>query len=470
MPLTTILWFRNDLRLDDQPALEAAVRQAGPVVPVFIAPAGAEGPWAPGAASRWWLHHSLASLDSELRSLGSRLVLRRGDPATQLRDLAAVTGAERVVGSTRVEPAERTVEAAVATALADIGVETHLFNTGLLHEPGGVANAEGLPYRVFTPFWKACLSAGLPPPSSNRPGKIAAPDRWPEGLDLADLRLLPRHDWAEGISQAWRPGREGALDALAKFVERALHGYAEGRNRPDQPATSRLSPHLHFGEIGVREVVAACAERDARVFLSEIGWREFAHHLLWHFPHTPDAPLRSEFDTFPWSDDEVAFEAWKRGRTGFPFVDAAMRELWSTGWMHNRTRMVVASFLVKDLLIPWQRGAEWFWDTLVDADLANNTLGWQWTAGCGADAAPYFRVFNPTTQGQKFDPDGAYVRRWVPELEHLPTEWIHRPHEAPGEILERAGIRMGATYPKPLVDHAMARKRALAAYEAIRGA
>ncbi|MCB8932728.1 MAG: deoxyribodipyrimidine photo-lyase [Chthonomonadaceae bacterium] len=468
MPPTTILWFRNDLRLADHPALEAALQPRGPIVPVFVAPLASADRWAPGAASNWWLHHSLKRLDQALRGRGSRLVLRSGDPSRELVALARETGASHVLCSRRSEPGERAAEDAVREALALNGVALESFQSGLLFEPGTIATAEGQPYRVFTPFWRACLAKGLPAAGADEPETIPCPKSWPGSLALDDLELMPRTRWDAGLHEAWEPGRQGAMQALEAFLGGPLDTYAEERNRPDLPGTSRLSPHLHFGEIGVREVVAACSERDAQVFLSEIGWREFAHHLLWHFPNTPEVPLRHEFARFPWRDDDAAFQAWRKGQTGFPFVDAAMRELWSTGWMHNRARMVVASFLVKDLLIPWQRGAEWFWDTLVDADLANNTLGWQWTAGCGADAAPYFRVFNPTTQGEKFDPSGAYVRRWVPELAPMPDTWIHRPHEAPEEVLRGAAVQLGQTYPLPIVDHPQARRDALAAYEDIR--
>jgi deoxyribodipyrimidine photo-lyase len=286
-------------------------------------------------------------------------------------------------------------------------------------------------------------------------------------------------DWAAGLRAAWTPGEAGAKDALARFLLEALPDYAEARDRMGVAGTSRLSPHLHFGEVSPRQIWHAAAAlqwqggkggtaRGAEKFVAEVGWREFAHHLLVHFPHTPDAPLRGEFARFPWREDPAARRAWQRGRTGYPVVDAAMRELWTTGWMHNRARMIVASFLVKDLLLPWQDGARWFWDTLVDADLASNTLGWQWTAGCGADAAPYFRVFNPVSQGTKFDGNGAYVRRWVPELARLPDGALHAPWDASPAELRAAGVSLGRDYPACIVDHAEARERALAALASLK--
>jgi deoxyribodipyrimidine photo-lyase len=324
---------------------------------------------------------------------------------------------------------------------------------------------------VFTPFWRACRA--LPPPDTPRPapGKISKPRTWPASIPLDDLELLPTIGWDAGLAAAWSPGEAGARQRLREFVAHGLTYYHEERNRPDHAGSSRLSPHLHFGEISPRQIRHAVARKrstGAETFLTEIGWREFAQHVLYHFPHTADAPLRVPFRRFPWNSDRRALRAWQRGRTGYPIVDAGMRELWTTGWMHNRVRMIAGSFLTKDLLISWREGARWFWDTLVDADLASNTLGWQWVSGCGADAAPYFRIFNPVTQGEKFDPQGVYVRRWVPELARLPDRWIHRPWSAPVDVLGAAGVRLGRDYPRPMVDHDQARRAALAALETIR--
>ena len=477
----TLVWFRNDLRLTDNPALAWAVEQGGAVIPVFIWSPEEEAPWSPGAASRWWLHHSLVALDAALREQGLRLILRSGRVLPALRGLIAATGAAAVAWNRRYEPAMVDGDERVRESLRSSGIAAESFNASLLCEPGDVQTRAGRPFTVFTPFWKACRAGMAVRAPLKPPKRIAAPGAWPASASLASLGLEPRSDRAAGIRAAWRPGEAGARTQLRRFLKESLAGYAEGRNRPDRPDTSRLSPHLRFGEIGPRQIWHAVRERakvrgreparSAAVYLSEIGWREFAHHLLFHFPGIPDAALRPEFAEFPWSRGAVMrrqLKAWQQGRTGYPIVDAGMRELWATGWMHNRARMSVASFLVKDLLVDWRHGARWFWDTLVDADLANNTLGWQWTAGCGADAAPYFRVFNPVLQGQTFDPRGRYVRRWVPELEKLPGTWIHRPWEAPRGVLSAAGVTLGATYPRPIVDHARARGRALKAFAQIK--
>ena len=474
-----LLWFRLDLRLRDNPALAAALARGGPIIPVYVLDDAAEGGWAPGGASRWWLHHSLAALDAELRSRGSRLTLARGDSRRVLRSLARQTGAGAVYWNRRCEPAALARDERAGGALTAAGLEVRSFHDSLLFEPEAVANLAGREYRVFTPFWRRCRTLPVDPPRPLRVGPLPAPVRWPPSLELAALALLPQFRWDAGLAEAWQPGEQGAHRRLGRFARRALDTYADGRDRPDEETTSRLSPHLHFGEISPRQVWAALtggARRPGRVapsrgalaFLRELGWREFAGHLLVHFPRTPEEPLRPEYGAFPWETNSPALRAWQQGRTGYPIVDAGMRQLWHTGWMHNRVRMIAASFLVKDLLVPWQAGARLFWDTLADADLASNTLGWQWTAGCGADAAPFFRVFNPVLQGRKYDPEGGYVRRWVPELGCLPPRWIHCPWAAPPGVLARAGVRLGDTYPRPLVDHATARESALAAYHRMR--
>ncbi|MFO1464024.1 MAG: deoxyribodipyrimidine photo-lyase [bacterium] len=463
-----IVWFRQDLRLADNPALQAAQAAGGWVLPVFLWSPEEEGAWAPGAASRWWLHQSLNSLAAELRCRGLELVIQRGPAAAALEALIEESGAGAVFWNRRYEPASMARDAAVKERLRARGIRAESFNAALLFEPWELETKGGGPYRVFTPFWKACLGRPEVASPTPLPPRLRSPDPAPASLRLADLGLEPKIPWDQGLREAWRPGEAGAWDEMERFLEVAMPAYLSDRDRPGVVGTSRLSPYLHFGEISPRQVWHAVRERAARDrragaqrgaegFLRELGWREFSHHLLYHFPETAERPLRPEFEKFPWRRDARALSAWQRGETGYPIVDAGMRELWRTGWMHNRVRMIVASFLVKDLLIPWQEGARWFWDTLVDADLANNTLGWQWTAGCGADAAPYFRIFNPVSQGEKFDPEGDYVRRWVPELASLPKERVHQPWQAGA-----------AGYPPPIVDHGAARALALRALETIK--
>jgi deoxyribodipyrimidine photo-lyase len=478
-----LLWFRQDLRLADNAALAAALARGGPILPVYVLDDAAEGRWAMGGATRWWLHHSLAALDAGLRQRGSRLVLLRGDAGVELRRLAALVGAGAVYWNRRYEPASRARDAALKAALVAEGMEAKSFNSSLLLEPHTIQNKQGRAFQVFTPYWRHCTALGFEPPVQSESGPIPAPARWPESSALGELNLLPKLNWAAGFSAKWTPGESGARERLDNFLRsEAVHAYDGQRNLPDREGTSGLSPHLHFGEIGPRQIAAAVralgaaagldpVSNGARVFLSEVGWREFGYHLLYHFEHTPERPLREDFERFPWADDADGekLRAWQRGQTGYPIVDAGMRELWATGWMHNRVRMIVASFLVKHLRLPWQHGAAWFWDTLVDADLASNTLGWQWSAGCGADAAPYFRIFAPVTQGERFDPAGVYVRRWVPEIARLPDKFIHAPWTAPESVQEWAGVRLGENYPSPMVDHATARAEALAAFKNLRG-
>jgi deoxyribodipyrimidine photo-lyase len=476
----TLVWFRHDLRLDDNPALAAAAAR-GRVVPVFIWAPEEEAPWEPGAASRWWLHQSLEKLAAALAKAGTPLVIRRGPSLAALEELAREYAATHVAWNRRYEPAVVNRDTAIKQALTAAGLAAESFNGGLLFEPVHVATKEGRPYQVFTPFWRALLAREEPAEPVAAPRKLAAAEPVKgkaRSLAVSDLDLLPAIDWAGTMRKTWSPGEAGAAKRLDAFLPKALATYGTDRDRPDHEGTSALSPHLHFGEISPRRVWHAVREAaggkpaakitgSPEVYLRELGWREFASHLLYHFPRTTDAPLRADYATFPWAKDPVGLRAWQRGRTGYPVVDAGMRQLWATGWMHNRVRMIVASFLVKDLRVTWLEGARWFWDTLVDADLAANTLGWQWAAGCGADAAPYFRIFNPTTQGEKFDPDGQYVRQWVPELSRLPADEIHAPAEADERTLERAGVTLGRNYPEPIVDHAEARKLALEALKQV---
>jgi len=474
-----IVWFRQDLRLLDQPALQAAIQHGGGVVPVFIWSPEEEGAWPPGAASRWWLHQSLGRLAAELRAKGIELVLRRGRALVELQSVARETGAGAVFWNRRYEPAVVERDRAVKEGLKSAGIEAVSFNGSLLREPWEVENKSGKPFQVFTPFWRTCLARPDPERPIPAPSRLERTERQARSLPLSALKLEPKRDWAGGLRDAWQPGTAGAAAELERFLGNGILDYSANRNRPDLVGTSRLSPHLHFGEISPRQVWAAVrgfAEDQSIAattwrswqFLTEVGWREFAHHLLYHFPRTPESPLRPEYERFPWRENQDWLRSWQRGRTGYPLVDAGMRELWGTGWMHNRVRMVAASFLVKHLLISWQEGARWFWDTLVDADLANNTLGWQWTAGCGADAAPYYRIFNPVSQGEKFDAAGIYVRRWIPELGRLADDWVHRPWEAPAPALAAAGLELGRDYPEPVVSHAIAREVALEAYQKTR--
>jgi deoxyribodipyrimidine photo-lyase len=456
--VTAIVWFRRDLRVHDHPALVAAAA-AGEVVPVFLWDEPDQ--WPIGAASRWWLHQSLHRLQEDLKAQGSRLIIRRGPATPVLTELARESGATHVYWNRRYEPAAIEADRATKSELRQAGLTVESFAGNLLFEPWTIQNKAGKPFQVFTPFWKTLAQNAIAPAAAAP--KLTGPAQWPRSLGIGELELEPKIDWAGGLRANWQPGEAGAHARLRRFLPRTANYLAE-RDRPEQSATSLLSPHLAFGEITPRQMWHAVgAQPDAEPYRRQLAWREFAHHLLFHFPQTPDEPLRTDFGRFPWKMDANALRAWTKGQTGYPLVDAGMRELWHTGYVHNRVRMVAASFLVKDLLIPWQEGARWFWDTLVDADLANNTLGWQWVAGCGADAAPYFRIFHPVLQGEKFDAEGNYVRHWIPELASLPNQWIHKPWQAPAEVLQAAGVQLGRSYPQPLVDHAEARERALQA-------
>lgn len=481
----TLVWFRNDLRLSDHPALlEAAAR--GPILPVYVLDTAEEaGAWAPGGASRWWLHHSLAALRAALAARGLPLILQRGPAAEVLPTLMRAAGADRIVWNRRYEPwAVERQDTPLIARLRAMGLAWESYNAALLFEPWTLRTGAGDPYRVYTPFWKACRAHGVAAPAPTL-GSAQAPATLPASDRLEDWSLLPtRPDWAGGLRAAWLEddgiGEAAARRRLDRFLDAGLGRYASDRDRPDLEGTARLSPPLRFGEIGPRQIWQAVTDRlaagdlvgresQAETFLKELVWREFSYHLLGQAPGLPEAPLNPRFAAFPWAEDaEDRLAAWQRGRTGYPLVDAGMRQLWHTGWMHNRVRMVVASFLVKHLRVPWQRGEAWFWDTLVDADLASNAASWQWVAGCGADAAPFFRVFNPVVQGQKFDPDGAYVRRWLPELAGLPDRHLHAPWQAPPLERAAAGVRLGDSYPHPMVDHAAARQAALDAWETIR--
>ena len=463
-----IVWFRNDLRVQDNPALVAA-SGTGPVLPVYIHDDDAAGRWRMGAAGRWWLQNSLGKLSDQL---DQHLAFFSGSAESILPELVRKTGAKAVYWNRCYEPWRIDRDRRIKQNLRDSGIEVRSFNASLLWEPWEVLKADGTPYKVFTPYFqRGCLGKGQPrrPLSGSMEIRYAAGHY---GCSLQQLNLLPEHRWQQKLARYWTIGEAGAWQRLEGFLTNGLAGYREGRDFPAREQTSRLSPHLHFGEISPHRVwhaalaagLASGWELDLEHFHRELAWREFSYYLLYHFPQLPTVSLQSRFTRFPWREEKNSLKAWNDGMTGYPIVDAGMRELWETGYMHNRVRMIVASFLVKNQLQHWRTGEEWFWDCLVDADLASNSASWQWVAGCGADAAPYFRIFNPVTQGKKFDPDGDYVRRFLPELAALPTAHLHAPWEAPENVLSRAGIRLGKDYPFPVVDLKSSRERALAAY------
>ncbi len=470
---TALLWFRRDLRLIDNPALHAAVRSGRELVCVFIHETDGETPSAPGAASRWWMHHSLSRLADDLQARGGRLVLRSGDPVKILPELADAAGSREIYWNRADRPEMDARDCSLASQLANAGIKARAFRASTLIDPALHLNGAGKPYRVFTPFWNAALR------TLNPRAPLPAPAQLTDGTDLVsealeDWKLLPSQpDWARHFSDDWTPGEAGAHARLDDFLNGPLAVYPTDRDRPDREGTSRLSPHLAWGEISARTVwhrARGHAERGGAFqpvekFLSEVGWRDFAIYLAHHFGDLRDANFNAQFDHFPWRGNAAALEAWKRGQTGVPIVDAAMRQLWQTGWMHNRTRMIVASFLIKHLGIHWREGMAWFEDMLVDADLNVNAASWQWVAGSGADAAPYFRVFNPVSQGEKFDPDGLYVKRWVPELAGLDRKAVHAPWDQAEGVLTMAGITLGKTYPRPIIGLKQGREGALAAYQ-----
>jgi len=476
---TAIVWFRRDLRLADNSALAQALAHARQVVPVYIHSPEEDGDWAPGAASRWWLHHSLAALRESLTRRDSRLVIRHGPTISTLREIIRETWATQVCFNRLHEPARLASDRAIEQALRRDGINVVVTGDHLLAEPNSIKTLSDSPYRGYTPFahrLRTQLQVPIPLPAPR--AQPSTPSRL-KSLALEELDLLPRIRWDRGLAKNWTPGENGARARL-RALATILSGYADQRDVPASNATSHLSPHLHFGEVSPRQVWQTIQQarasrragilRGADALERELLWREFAHHVLHHYPHTPVTPLDARFMKFPWRRSPRLLAAWQRGETGIPIVDAGMRELWSTGFMHNRVRMIVASFLTKHLRADWRHGARWFWDTLVDADLANNTLNWQWVAGCGADAAPYFRIFNPVLQSRKFDPQGEYLRRWLPELSRLPNRFIHSPQLAPAGALAEAGVRPGHNYPEPIVDLASARREALVSFSAVRRA
>ncbi len=461
----TLLWFRNDLRLADNAALRAAIEGGRRVLPVFVL--DRSGGWAPGGASLWWLHGSLAALAADLEGCGATLVLREGDAAVIIPELAEAVGADAVHCGRAHEPAVRALDERVANALAKAGRQLVHHRTATLHDHQAVRTKTGGSYGIYSPYAKAVRALGAPEPPHPAPGRIKGvtgvrSDR------LADWHLRPvRPDWAGGMRDTWTPGEPGAHQRLTRFVHDHLADYAAERDNPaNADGTSMLSPHLHWGELSPNQVWHAAAAGGAKAgrekFENEVLWHDFAAQALWNDPALPDRPQRPAMGTIPWRRDAPALRAWQQGRTGIPIVDAGMRQLWHIGWMHNRVRMITASFIIKHALVNWTDGEKWFWDTLVDADLATNAMSWQWVAGSGTDSAPFFRIFNPLSQSRKFDPAGAYIRAWVPELAALPDKHVHAPHEAPAPLLK------DIDYPRPVVDLAEGRDRALEAFRQTR--
>ena len=463
-----LVWFRNDLRISDNPALNAAAKSGAPVIALYILEE-VKGVRAMGAAWRWWLAGSLRNLAENLSAHGVPLVLRRGDPRKIIAEIASDAKIGAAFWNRRYVAAEARLDVEIERHLLanDCAVET--FNASLLNEPWSIKRKTGGPIRVFTPYFRASEERGNPRATVGDIRNLNAAMAL-QSEKLENWTLEPsKPDWANDMQAAWARGEDGAQERLKDFLNDVLKGYAGNRDRPDIDGTSRLSPYLAHGEISPHQIAAALPERgrDADKYRAELGWREFSYHLLHHFPDLTRENFQRRFDAFPWRDDDKALKRWQCGLTGYPIIDAGMRQLWRIGWMHNRVRMVCASFLIKHLLLDWRLGEAWFWDTLVDADPANNAASWQWVAGSGADAAPYFRIFNPVLQGEKFDPDGAYVRNWIPELAALSNDYIHKPWEASPLELAAAGASLGKTYPAPIVDHQEARTRALNAFQTV---
>ncbi|KPV42891.1 cryptochrome/photolyase family protein [Alicyclobacillus ferrooxydans] len=475
MARATIVWFRNDLRITDNPALWRAA-QRGPVIPVFIhSPDGAPYGYA-GEAAAWFIHESVTALACSLRKLGTPLVIRRGPVLSVLQDLVQETSADALYFNARYEAPSRAIDADIVQHFRASGLAVERTHAGMLMKPGAVLSEKQQPYKVFTAFWRQVMRQNVMKPLP-APAHLVPVSDQVQSLSLGETGLLHSVPWYEKLSEHWQPGEQGAMTQWSHFIDHVLYGYASGRDFPAHDHASRFSPYFASGALSPRWVwhqlltmreAREIPDTDIEGFLRQLAWREFAYDNLVHVPDMVHTPMRREFERFPWRSDHDALRTWQQGRTGYPLIDAGMRQLWETGWIHNRVRMVAASFLVKHLLISWTEGAAWFKDTLVDADVANNTMGWQWVTGCGFDASPFFRIFNPVTQGEKFDPEGNYVRRWVPELRQLHPRFIHRPWEAPRHVLRDAGIELGINYPLPMVDHAAARARALLAFQSIR--
>lgn len=469
-----IVWFRQDLRIADNPALVHAVASSKPVLALYVHDEFSSGLRSMGGAQKWWLHHSLGSLGNDLQKLGCPLIFKSGSAADVIDTIAAENNADMVVWNRRYGAAEQSIDAAIKASFKASGKTALSFDGLLLHEPALVKTKSDAPYRVYTPFWKNLVAGDPPRPPLAPPQKIVAAKTETVSDRLDDWNLLPRNpDWSGGIAEEWTPGEPAAHEQARRFFAEDLKVYQTARDLPGQDRTSRVSPYLRFGEISPHQLWAfanarptTAPDKDRMVWSKEIVWREFSYHLLHHWPDLAQTNFNRKFDAFPWQLDATSLSAWQKGMTGYPIIDAGMRQLWQTGWMHNRVRMIVGSFLVKHLRIDWREGEQWFWDTLVDGDPASNPAQWQWVAGCGADAAPYFRIFNPILQTQKFDPDGTYIHRYVPELAKLPPEYLSAPWDAPTQALEQAGVRLGETYPLPIVDHKTAREQALEALNA----
>ena len=467
-----IVWFRQDLRITDHPALQAAAEN-GQVLPIYILDEHNAQEYTMGRASRWWLHHSLTALDKALRH---HLSVYQGDAKTILLDIAQKNRVTKIYWNRCYEPWRIARDQDIKKQCQAQDITCYSFNSALLWEPWEVVKKDRTPYKVFTPFYRHCCQAIAPREPLASPKKLNLVKDQHATSTIADLHLLPKSEWDKSLRPCWEIGSAAAQQKLKNFIDKALPYYKDERNFPASLVSSRLSPHLHFGEISPNQIwyavqtqgIAQKLEKNVEAFLRELGWREFAYHLLYHFPTLPYDALQAKFNAFPWDNNPNALARWQKGLTGYPIVDAGMRQLWQTGYMHNRLRMITGSFLVKNLLLPWQQGAAWFWDCLVDADMANNSTNWQWVAGCGVDAAPYFRIFNPVTQGKKFDPDGKYTRQFVPELANLPNQYLFCPWEAPQAVLKEAGLTLGKDYPEPIVTLSFSRQRALDAFASLR--
>lgn len=474
--MPVIVWFRQDLRIWDNPALSHAVLSNQPILPIYIIEdEHTQNPWPISGAQKWWLHHSLLSLKKDLSEKGLNLTLCKGNSLELIPEIIKKTKSTGLYYNRCYEPflLQQEVELKNSLAKLDSNFNINNFKANLLLEPWEIKNNQGSYFKVYTPFWRRVyqhLTSHPPVVLKKLPKHIpGATLEHPCVQQIADLKLLPTHpDWATSFGAVWQPGEAGAHARLKLFLEEGLAYYAEGRDIPSKAYTSGLSPHLHFGEISPgmiwEKLITNKNTKNAEKFLSELVWREFAYSLLYHYQDLPTQNFKSEFDSFVWQPNENNLKAWQKGLTGYPIVDAGMRQLWQTGIMHNRVRMITASFLIKHLLIDWREGQKWFSNTLVDADVANNAASWQWVAGSGADAAPYFRIFNPILQGEKFDPEGEYIKTWLPELAHLSPKYIHHPWDAPDLELAKAKIYLGKNYPRPIIDHNFARKRALDAY------